>query len=72
MNTKKQYNQPAMLVVPYNVECMLQTLSKDQTESKGDTISGPESGGGTSTETPAKEHNTNSAWGAWDDEDDWK
>ena len=73
MYTKKQYNRPNLLVVPYNAECMLQTLSKTGTDSKGDSgLDGPEDGGNTDTVIPSKEHMPYNAWDAWDDEDDWK
>lgn len=72
MHNKRQYNRPDLLVVPYNTECMLQTLSKTGTDSKGDGTSGPEDGGNTDTVTPSKEHKPYNAWDAWDDEDDWK
>ncbi len=71
MHNKRQYNRPDLLVVHYNAKCMLQTLSKPSTDSKGDGTTGPEEGGDTDTVTPAKEHKPYNAWEAWDD-DDWK
>ena len=69
MKTKKNYMRPVTTVLFYETESLLQALS-DKNNSKGDVInSGVEGGGGTTTVTPAKGHD--SSYDLWDDEEDY-
>lgn len=58
---KKEYLKPEVMVCECEMESLLDTLSSTESDNTGGDVSGPETGGGSSTDNMSKEY-TGSLW----------